>query len=105
MKGKNQKKISRLVVISSTLQQLRKVLLEEGRALQGLLDFQYPGADAVYSAVGEIHNLLEHDDICDVWVSAHVKVDNRRKFISNQDVRKVSILLIASLDCTEHACE
>ena len=78
MKGKNYKKISRLVEISSTLQQLRKVLVEKGRALQGLLDVQYPGADAVYSAVGEIHNLLEHDDICDVWVSAHVKVDDEK---------------------------
>ena len=106
MKGKNYKKISRLVEISATLQQLRKVLLKKGCVVQELLDFQYPGADAVCSAVGEIHNLLENqcDDICDVWVSAHVKVDDGEKFISNQDVRKVSILLIASLDCTEHAC-
>ena len=78
-KGKNYKKFSCLVEISSTLQQLRKVLLEKGRALQELLDVQYPGADAVYSAVGEIHALLEHDDICNVWVSAHVKVDDGEK--------------------------
>ena len=104
MKGKNYKKISRLVEISSTLQQLRKVLVEKGRALQGLLDVQYPGADAVYSAVGEIHNLLEHDDICDVWVSTHVQSRRWEKIISNQDVCKVNVLLIASLVCTEHAC-
>jgi len=92
MKGKNYKKISHLVEISSTLQQLQKVLLEKGRVLQGLLYVPFPGADAVYSAVGEIH--------CDVWVSAHVKVDDMKKIISNQDVCKVSVLLIASLDCT-----
>jgi len=80
------------------------MLLKKGRVLQGLLDVQYPGADAVCSAVGEIHALLEHDDICNVWVSAHVKVDDGKKFISRQDVREVSVLLIARLDCTEHAC-
>ena len=80
------------------------MLLEKGCVLQELLDVQYPGADAVCSAVGEIHNLLEHDDICNVWVSAHVKVDDGKKFLSNRDVCKVSVLLIACLDCTEHAC-
>ena len=103
-KGKNYKKISHLVEISSTLQQLWKVLLKKGHVLQELLDVQYPGADAMCSAVGEIHNLLEHDDICNVWVSAHVKVDDGEKIILNWDVRKVSVLLIASLDCTEHVC-
>ena len=103
-KGKNYKKFSRFVEISSTLQQLRKVLLEKGHALQGLLDVQYSGADAVYSSVGEIHILIEHDDIFNVWVSAHVKVDNGKKIISNRDVHKVSVLLIASLVCMEDAC-
>ena len=81
-------------------------MLEKGHVLQELLEKPYPGADAVYSAVGGIHNLLENqgDDICDVWVSAHVKVDDGKKIISNRYVRKVSVLLIASLDCTEHAC-
>jgi len=79
MKGKNYKKFSCLVEISSTLQQLRDVLLKKGRVLQELLDVEYPGADAVCSAVGEIHALLEHDDICDVWISAHVKVDDGKK--------------------------
>jgi hypothetical protein len=61
------------------------VLLEKGHVLQELFDVQYPGADVVCSTVGEIHNLLENqrDDICDVWVSAHVKVDDRKKIISN----------------------
>ena len=104
MKGKNYKKFSHLVEISSILQKLRDMLLKKGRVLQGLLDVQYPGADTMCSAVGEIHALLEHDDICDVWGSAHVKLDDGKKIISNQDVRKVSVLLIACLDCTEHAC-
>ena len=65
MKGKNYKKFSRLVEISSTLQRLRGVLLKKSRVIQGLLDVPFPGADAMYSAVGEIHDLLEHDDICD----------------------------------------
>ena len=47
-----------------------------------------------YSAVGEIHALLEHDDICNVWVSAHVKVDDGKKIISNRDDHKVSVLLL-----------
>jgi hypothetical protein len=80
------------------------MLLEKGRALQGLLDVVYPGADAMCSAVGEIYALLERDDICDVWVSAHVKVDDGKKIILNRDVCKVSVLLFARLDCMEHAC-
>ena len=57
------------------------MLLEKGRILQGLLDVPYPNADAVCSAVGEIQHLLEYqrDDICNVWVSAHVKVDDGKK--------------------------
>ena len=81
MKGKNYKKLLRLAEISSTLQHFREVLLEKGRVLRRLLDVQYPGADAVCSAVGEIHNLLEHDDICNVWVSTHVKVDDKKNHL------------------------
>ena len=83
------------------------MLKEKGHVLQGLLDVPYLNADAMCSAVGEIKHLLENqrDDICDVWVSAHVKVgDKKLRFISNQDVRKVSVLLIASLVCMEDAC-
>jgi hypothetical protein len=102
MKSKNYKKFSRLVEISSILQRLREVLLKKGRVLQGLLTVEYPGADVVCSAVGEIHILLDHDDICDVWVSAHDEVDDGgEKNLLGRDVRKVSILLIAHLDCTE----
>ena len=104
MKGKNYKKYSSLVEISSTLTQLRAALIRKGRVLQDLLEVEYPSADAVCSAIGEIQKLLDHDDLCDVWVSAHFKVEDMKKFISNSDVRKVRVLFIAILDCTEHAC-
>ena len=104
MKGKNYKKYSSLVEINSTLTQLRAALIKKGRVLQELLEVEYPGADAVCSAIGEIQNLLEYDDLCNVWVSAHVKVDDGKKFISNRGVREVRVLFIAILDCAEHAC-
>ncbi len=47
MKGKNYKKFSHLVEISSILQKLRDMLLKKGRVLQGLFDVEYPGADSV----------------------------------------------------------
>ena len=66
--SKNYKKLSHLVEISSTLQQVRKDLVEKGSTLQKLLDVTYPNAKAVCSAVGEIQHLLERDDICNVTV-------------------------------------
>ena len=98
MTSKNNKNFLHLVEISSTLQQLQDNLVKKGSILQGLLDVPRPNADAVCSTVGEIKHLLENqrDDICDVWVSAHVKVgDKKLRFILNRDVRKVSVLLIA----------
>jgi hypothetical protein len=92
MKGK--KKYSSLVEIKSTLQELRDKLLEKGHTLLELLKVAYPDDVAVRSAVGEITYLLEDHrvDISDRWVTAHVMVDDDRKFISNHLVRKVSIL-------------
>ena len=101
MKNKIYKKFSCLVEISSMLQQLRTDLLEKGRALQKLLDAKYPNAKAVCSAVGEIQHLLQRDDICDVWVSAHVKVGDKKRLISDEiDVRKVSYII----DCSLRPC-
>jgi len=80
MKGKNYKKYSGLVEISSTLQKLRAALLKKGRVLQGLLEVPYPGADAVCSAVGGIHNLLEHDDICNGWVACCIPAKSIRTY-------------------------
>ena len=62
----SKKKFSHLVEISSTLQELRKDLVEKGSTLQKLLNVPYPNANAVCAAVGEIQHLLERDDICDV---------------------------------------
>jgi len=96
--GKNYKKFSLLVEISSTLQELRKDLVEKDSALQKLLNIPYPNAKAVCSVVGEIQHLLESDDICDVWVSAHVKVGDKKRLISDEkDVRKVSYIIDHSL--------
>ena len=73
---KYDKSVSRLIVIRSSLQQLRTELIESGRVIQGLLDVQYPGANAVLAAVETIHNLLHREGICSVWVSARVEVDD-----------------------------
>ena len=94
------KNISRLIVIGSSLQQLRTELIESGRVLQGLLKKPFPSANAVLAAVEKIHNLLEHDDICDVWVSARVEVDDECRFVTNRQVHAVSMLFILCLDCT-----
>ena len=93
MKGQ---KISSCVVIKSTLQQLRTKLFNEGFALGKLLEAKYPGADAVLSAVEKIKFLLEDHpvDICGQWVTAHVVVGDKKKFISNCRVLKVSIFLL-----------
>jgi len=99
--SKNKNKFSRLVEISSTLEQLRKDLVEKGSALQKLLDAKYPKANAVCSAVGEIQHLLQRDNIIDVWVSAHVKVGDKKRLISDEiDVCKVSYII----DCSLRPC-
>ena len=92
MKGK--KKYSSILEIKSTLQELRKGLVDIGHALQKLLEAVYPDAGAIRSAVLEIKHLLEDHrvDISDQWVTAHVVVDDDKKFISNHLVCKVSIL-------------
>ncbi len=94
------KDISRLIVLGSSLQQFRTELIESGRVLQGLLKKPFPCANAVCSAVEEIHNLLHRKGICSVWVSARVEVDDEFRFVTNHQVHAVSMLLILCLDCT-----
>ena len=86
-----------LVEIESTVEQLREGLLNTGRSLQALLKAAYPDADAICVAVEEIKDLLE--DICDRWVTAHVMVDDKSRFITNLPVCKVSILLLVCFYC------
>jgi len=100
MNIKYNKKISRLIVIGTSLQQLRTELIESGRVLQGLLDVQYPGANAVLAAVETIHNLLHREGICSVGISACVDVDDGCRFVTNRQVHAVSMLFILCLDCT-----
>jgi len=85
MKGE---KITSCIVISSTLQQLQKELLEKGRDLRMLLEVAYPDADAVLVAVKKIEFLLQDqsEDISDQWVIARVIVGDKKKFISNLPV-------------------
>ena len=94
------KNISRLIVIGSSLQQLRTELIESGRVLQGLLKKPFPSANAVLAAVETIHNLLHREGICSVWVSARVEVDDGCRFVTNRQVHAVSMLFILCLDCT-----
>ena len=90
MKGK---KISPCIVNDSTLKNLQTELIERGRVLLELLGRPFPSADAVLAAISSIHNLLHHEGrICNVWVTAHVKEDNTRRYITNKEVRAVSIL-------------
>ena len=98
MKGQ---KISSCIVIKTTLQQLQTKLFHGGFALRKLLEAKYPGADAVLSAVEKIKFLLEDHpvDISDLWVTAHVMVDDKRRFITNRLVREVSILLLFCFYC------
>jgi hypothetical protein len=93
------KGISRRVVIGSSLQQLRTELIESGRVLQELLKAAYPGADAVLATVQEIHNLLHHERISSVWVSARVEVNNECRFVTNRKVHEVSMLFSLCLNC------
>ena len=94
MKGK--KNYSSLIEIKSMLQGLQDGLLDKGRDLRKLLEAKYLGADAVLSAVGKIKFRLEDHpvDISHLWVTAHVMVDDKRRFITNRLVREVSILFI-----------
>ena len=81
------------VVIKSTLEQLREKLLEQGRALKELLEVAYLDADAILAAFVKIEFLLEDQpkDISDQWVTARVKADDGKRFISNLLVRKVRV--------------
>ena len=79
---KGWKKYSPLVVINSdsTLQQLQEGLIKNGHGLRELLEAVYLDANAVCSAIEEIKfQLQDHPvDISDQWVTAHVKVGDKK---------------------------
>ncbi len=89
------KNFSPLVEINSdsTLQQLQEGLIENGHALQKLLEAFYPDADAVCSKLEEIKFQLEDHpvDISDRWVTTHVNLGEKKRFISKRLVRQVSM--------------
>ena len=86
-------KITSCVVISSTLEQLREELLEQGRDLLSLLKVAYPDADVILVTIVKIEFLMQDqpEDISDQWVTARVVVGNKKRFISNLLVRKVRV--------------
>ena len=86
------KDISRLVVIGSSLQQLRTELIESGSDLQELLKKPFPSADAVLTAIQRIHNVLHREGIGSVWVTARVDVNDECRFVTNRKVHAVSVL-------------
>ena len=92
---KGWKKFSPLVKINPglTLEQVQDGLVEGGTALLNRLAVVHPDADAVYAAVEEIKSQLENhpEDISDTWVTAHVKVGKKIRFISKSVVRQVSM--------------
>ena len=103
---KGWKKYSPLVEINSdsTLQQLQEGLIENGHGLRELLEAVYPDANAVCSAIEEIKfQLQDHPvDISDQWVTAHVKVGVKKRFISKRLVREVSMSSFFCFDCASH---
>jgi hypothetical protein len=100
---KYDKSVSRLIVIRSSLQQLRTELIESGRVLKRLLKKPFPCANAVCTAVEKIHDLLHREGICSVWISARVNVDDGCRFVTNRQVHAVSMLFILCLDFTEYS--
>ncbi len=81
------------VVIKSTLEQLQEKLLEQGPALEELLKAAYPDTKAVLTTIGKIEFLMQDqpEDIRGQWVTARVKTDDGKRFISNLSVRKVRV--------------
>jgi hypothetical protein len=104
---KGWKKYSPLVEIDSdsTLQQLQEGLIKNGHGLRELLEAVYPDADAICSAIEEIkYQLQDHPvDISDRWVTAHVQVGDKKRFISKRLVREVSMSLFFCFNCALYA--
>jgi len=86
-------KITSCVVIKSTLEQFRNGLLQLGRDLLLLLNVAHPDVKAVLTAILKIEFLMQDqpEDISNQWVTARVKTDSGKRFISNLSVRKVRV--------------
>ena len=68
-------------------------MLEQGCALKELLEVAYPDMDVVLTAIVKFEFLLEDQpkDISDQWVTARVKADDGKRYISNLLVREVRV--------------
>ena len=83
------------IAIESTLQNLRTELIEKGRILKKLRKAAYPDASVILKAIMSIYNLLYHEGrIGNVWVTAHIREDDTRRYITNLKVREVSIVFM-----------
>ena len=92
------KEFSTLVELEKPLIQFQKELVEFGEALQELLLVEHPNADAVRTAIQDIKDQLDEEDISDTWVTGHVRVGRKDKLIANNRVRQVSLVYILSFD-------
>ena len=86
------KEFSPLVELDSDtpLNQVQDQLVAGGEALQELLMVEHPNADAVRTAIQDIKDQLDFEDISDTWVTAHVLVGRKTQLIANTAVRQVS---------------
>jgi len=95
--NKDTMKSSYCVVIKTTLEQFREVLLALGRALKELLVVAYPDTKAVLAAIVRIEFLLEDQpgDLSNQWVTARVKTaDDGKRFISDLSVCEVRLYIV-----------
>ena len=102
------KNYSALVEINpdSMLQQLQDGLVEDGLALQKLLAAGFPDAVQVCSKIEEIKfKLLDHpEDISDRWVTAHVQVGEKTRFIAKRPMCQVSMSIFFCVSYALFAC-
>ena len=76
------------------LNEVQDQLVAGGEALQELLMVEHPNADAVRTAIQDIKNQLDFEDISDTWVIDHVRVGRKDELIANKRVRQVSLVYL-----------
>ncbi len=90
------KEFSPLVELDSDtpLNEVQDQLVAGGEALQELLMVEHPNVDAVRTAIQDIKDQLDFEDISDTWITAHVHVGQKDKLIANIRVRQVSLVYL-----------
>jgi hypothetical protein len=86
-------KHSLLIRIEEPIQEFQQDLHAKGRALRQLPKCPFPDADAVMAVVDSIKSALTFKgEICEEWVTAHVKQNGAKKYLANIYVHKVRSL-------------